>query len=243
MKTTFEFQITAPYALFSDPLTKVGGEHISLPFPTYEALKGVLKSVYFKPTILWVIDDLRIMNPIQTMTRGVKIPNYEKPGNDLAYYTYLKDVQYQVRAHFIWNMNRPELECDRIIGKHYKIIKRMIERGGRRDVFLGTRECQALVEPCVFGSGQGFYDNQPWETAYGFLYHSLIYPDEAILEDDKGWLTTTFWHPVMKNGMIHYIRPEECTEKRHVREMGMKTFNSNNCSGISEFQEGFDEVG
>ncbi len=34
----------------------------------------------------------------------------------------------------------------------------MIERGGRRDIFLGTRECQGYVEPCVFGEGEGAYD-------------------------------------------------------------------------------------
>lgn len=32
---------------------------------------------------------------------------------------------------------------------------------GRRDVFLGTRECQAFVEPCEFGKGDGAYDTIP----------------------------------------------------------------------------------
>ncbi len=31
----------------------------------------------------------------------------------------------------------------------------MIARGGRRGIFPGTRECQAYVEPCHFGSGPG----------------------------------------------------------------------------------------
>ena len=30
-----------------------------------------------------------------------------------SYYTYLCDVEYEVRAHFEWNLNRPDLEVDR----------------------------------------------------------------------------------------------------------------------------------
>ena len=73
-----------------------------------------------------------------------------------SYYTYLKDCRYQVKAHFIWNENRPELEKDRNENKHHNIAKRMIERGGRRDIFLGTRECQGYVSPCYFDGEKGF---------------------------------------------------------------------------------------
>ena len=59
-------------------------------------------------------------------------------------------------AHFEWNDNRPELKQDRNENKHHNIAKRMIIRGGRRDVFLGTRECQGYVSPCEFGEGEGF---------------------------------------------------------------------------------------
>ena len=48
----------------------------------------------------------------------------------------------------------------------------MIERGGRRDVFLGTRECQAYVEPVKFGSGEGAYDNLG-ELSFGLMVHGL----------------------------------------------------------------------
>lgn len=52
-----------------------------------------------------------------------------------------------MRGHFEWNLNRPDLAADRNENKHYFIAKRMLERGGRRDIFLGTRECQGYVEP------------------------------------------------------------------------------------------------
>ena len=49
------------------------------------------------------------MNPIQTETKGIR-PIAYNGGNELAYYTYLKDVKYQVRAHFEPNNNQPKLK-------------------------------------------------------------------------------------------------------------------------------------
>ena len=83
------------------------------------------------------------------------------------------------KAHFEWNENRPELEGDRNEDKHFQIAKRMIDRGGRRDVFLGTRECQAYVEPCVFDEGMGAYDEV--DLSFGIMVHGITYPDEAAV--------------------------------------------------------------
>ena len=103
------FEVWGDYALFSDPIMRVGGEKCTMQIPTYEALKGVTASIYWKPTLIWVIDSVRIMNPIQTEVKGIR-PIHYGGGNDLSYYTYLKDCRYQVRAHFVWNQNRPELK-------------------------------------------------------------------------------------------------------------------------------------
>lgn len=234
-RNTVEFQVSGEYALFSDPTTRVGGEKCTYHLPTYEAVKGILHSVYWKPTFVWIIDEIRVMNPIQTETKGIRPMGYSG-GNDLSYYTYLKEVCYQVRAHFEWNENRPELAQDRNEHKHHNIAKRMITRGGRRDIFLGTRECQGYVEPCVFGEGTSFYDELEGEVAYGFMYHGITYADEAVLEEDKGMLTVRFFRPVLKQGgYLSYERPEECREKRHIREMSVKTFGDENFSGLGEF--------
>jgi CRISPR-associated protein Cas5d len=64
-----EFQVTGDYGLFTDPIMRVGGEKCSYQIPTYEALKGILHSVYWKPTLILVIDAVRIMNPIQTVVK------------------------------------------------------------------------------------------------------------------------------------------------------------------------------
>ena len=114
-----EFQVSGDYALFSDPIMRVGGEKCTYQVPTYEALKGILSSVYWKPTLIWYIDRVRVINRIRTEVKGVRPIKYNG-GNDLSYYTYLKDCVYQVRAHFEWNMNRPELAGDRNENKHHE---------------------------------------------------------------------------------------------------------------------------
>jgi len=220
-RNTVEFMVYGKYALFSDVLTRAGGEKCSYMIPTYEALKGIIQSIYWKPTIVWVIDSVRIMNPIRTVRKGVRPISYGG-GNDLAYYTYLEDVCYKVRAHFVWNENRPELAGDRNENKHHNIAKRMIERGGRRDIFLGTRECQGYVEPCDFDEGTGAYDEM--SMPFSLMYHGITYADEAENDDDKGQMTVRFWQPEMKNGIIDFIEPKDCTIKRHIHEMEIKPF-------------------
>ena len=179
------------------------------------------------------------MNPIKTVRKGIRPIKYDG-GNDLAYYTYLEDVCYQVRAHFEWNYNRPELEQDRNENKHHNIAKRMIERGGRRDIYLGTRECQGYVVPCRFGEGEGAYDKVNMDMA--FMYYAIIYPDEAEKAEDKGNMTVCLWQPKMKDGIIEFVRPSEipCKHKRHIRKMEMKKFGRelDNFTGLDEFSGG-----
>jgi CRISPR-associated protein Cas5d len=218
-KNSIQFKTWGRYALFTDPLTKLGGERCSYHIPTYEALKGVAKSIYWKPTIIWIIDKVRVMKPIRTQTKGTKPLKFATGGNDLAIYTYLADVEYQVLAHFEWNMHRPELAKDRIDGKHFQIAERMLNRGGRQDIFLGTRECQSYVEPCSFGNGLGFYDSLD-ELSFGLIFHGFDYPDET----GKDEMVTRFWRPVMKNGIIEFDRPENCPVRKFIRPMVAKQF-------------------
>jgi len=215
MDNIVEFKAFGKYALFTDPLTKIGGEKYSYQIPTYEALKGILSSVYWKPTIVWYIDKVRVMKPIKTQTRSAKPVIYGGGQNELAIYTYLADVEYQIQAHFEWNNYREDLAKDRNENKHYFVAKRMIERGGRRDIFLGTRECQGYVEPCVFGKGIGFYDNYPGEISFGLMFHSFQYPDEL----GKFELHSRFWHPKMVKGLVEFIKPNECAVRRFIRPM------------------------
>ena len=114
----------------------------------------------------------------------------------------------------------------------------MIARGGRRDIFLGTRECQGYVEPCVFGEGAGAYDDLP-ELGFGLMYHGITYADEAYSAETAGKMTVNFWSPVMRNGIITFPRPEECPLHKTLGEMEIKPFGEqlNNFTGLREFGE------
>ncbi|NMB55867.1 MAG: type I-C CRISPR-associated protein Cas5 [Leptolinea sp.] len=212
MENSVQFKVSGKYALFTDPLTRMGGEKSTYQIPTYEALKGIASSIYWKPTIIWVIDKVRVMNSIRTQARNIRPVNYNG-GNDLAIYTYLYDVEYQVQAHFVWNYLRTDLEKDRNENKHYFSALRMIERGGRRDIFLGTRECQGYVEPVKFGEGKGFYDTYG-ELNFDLMFHGFDYPDEL----GKDELCARLWRPKMIDGVINFLKPEECVH-RFVRNM------------------------
>lgn len=227
MKNRIEFKVTGRSALFTDPLTKIGGEKCSYHIPTYEALKGIAKSVYWKPTFIWVIDKVRVMRRIRTQSKGTK-PLIYGGRSSLAIYTYLADVEYQVQAHFEWNPFRNDLVEDRNDVKHISIAERMIEKGGRQDIFLGTRECQGYVEPCRFGEDKGDYDGCG-ELAYGLMFHGFDYPDET----GKNELHSRFWRPVMVDGLIEFQRPEECSVRKFVREM-----NPNPPSSVGFREEG-----
>ncbi len=216
---TISLRVWGRFALFSDPITRVGGEKFSYPVPTYQALKGILESVYWKPTFLWVPEAVRVMNPIETQSKAVRPIRYNNGTNDLSIYTYLVDVSYQVRAHFEWNLHRPDLAPDRDENKHYFIAKRMLERGGRRDIFLGTRECQGYVEPCTFGEGSGAYDNSP-PMPLGLMMHGITYADE----DGSGQMSQRLWRPVMRNGVITFVRPEECPVIRPICKRKPRSF-------------------
>ncbi|WP_212926324.1 type I-C CRISPR-associated protein Cas5c [Oceanobacillus sp. J11TS1] len=228
MKNQIEFEVFGDYALFTDPLTKLGGEKLSYHVPTYQSIKGITESIYWKPTILFYIDEIRVMKPIQMESKGIRPIEYGG-GNTLANYTYLKDVHYQVRAHFEYNEHRPDLAHDRVDGKHYSILKRSLKAGGRRDIFLGTRECQGYVEPCEFGSGDSYYKETP-EYHLGTMVHGFNYPDET----GKDELSVRLFRPVMKEGIIQFPRPEECTIVRKIKGMKPKDFNENNTQTAEE---------
>lgn len=228
-----EFCVYGALGLFTDPYSRIGGEKTTYQIPTYQAIKEICKSIYWKPTFIWVVDEIRVMNPIITETHGVRPIKLNSMQPDIANYTYLFDCKYQVRAHIEWNINRPEYANDRSYEKHLEIAKRCIKKGGRRDVFLGTRDCQAHVVPCIFGEGDGAYDNVDI-MGFGLMYHGLTYPDEAYSEETQGYLTVNMWSPIMRNGVIKFLRPEECPHHKKTKEMEIKKFNTTKSDGESK---------
>ena len=100
MLNQIEFKVYGKYALFSDPLTRIGGEKCSYQIPTYEALKGIVKAVYWKPTLIWLIDEVRIMRPIRLVPKNMKLIKYHEAGADLSVYTY---KMWNIKSRLILN--------------------------------------------------------------------------------------------------------------------------------------------
>lgn len=238
IRNQIEFKVSGKYALFSDPITRMGGEKASYPVPTYQALKGITESIYWKPSIIWVIDEVCVMNAIRTESKSIRPISYDSPQNTLSVYTYLVDPVYLVRAHFIPNPYRTEpdlIEDGKNENKHHNIAKRMIQKGGRRDIFLGTRECQGYVEPCNYEEEKekSFYSDRD-EIDLSIMFHGFNYPDET----GRDVLGVRFWHPKMKYGIIHFCTPDACTKEmqQDIRPMTRKIFGGKyqNFTGLTE---------
>lgn len=221
-RNSIDFKVYGAYALFSDPITRIGGEKFSYQVPTYEAMKGIVESIYWKPSIIWFVDAVRVMKRIQTESKGIKtiVMDGSKP-SDLSFYTYLKEVEYQVLAHFEFNPNYPNLKQDWNENKHHNIAQRAVKKGGRRDIFLGARECQGYVEPCTFGEGAGYYDSYG-ELDFGPMFHGYDYPNET----GKPELWKRLWRAKMNDGIVVFPAPFECTEslRQFIRPMNPTTF-------------------
>lgn len=217
IRNQISFIVYGEYALFTDPLLKVGGEKMTYQLPTISALIGVVESIYYKPSIKWVIDEVKILNPIEMESKAVRPINYSG-GNTLAQYTYLVKPAYAVRAHFEFNENRMDLQNDFNENKHHSIALRCVNKGGRRDVFLGTRECQAYVEPCDFDEVKGHYDDVTIQ--FPAMLHSLDYPDQT----GKDYIETLFWSPKIEKGIIKVISKSECTMRRKATNYSIKPF-------------------
>ncbi|MEL7624628.1 MAG: type I-C CRISPR-associated protein Cas5c [Clostridiales bacterium] len=230
----FYMSVSGDYALFTDPMTKGGGEKFSYQVPTYQALKGLIEACYWKPTLYFVVDEVKVLKEIRTETKGI-LSMMKNGSKDLNYCTYLKDVEYLVKFHFRWNDNRPELAHDRNEKKHEQILLRSMERGGRRDVFLGTRECVghiARIKERDYETKESFYDGKT--LSMGIMFHSFGYPDESYNEEQKDILVSHFCSIVMENGVIRFKEPKDCEIRHELGGYSIKAFGQGNFSAVDQ---------
>lgn len=201
----FYFKLQGDYALWTAPETKGGGERFTYSVPTMQALHGIADSIYFKPTFKNVIDKVKVVKEIQTETKGVRAM-VGKGGADLNYVTYLKGPVYLVQYHFEWNDARMDLEYDRNYRKHEAILERSLKKGGRRDIFLGTRECVGyvdLISEDEFENTSSYYDGQT--QTFGIMFHSYKYPKNSGQP-----LKSLFTNTKMVDGIIRFKSQDKC---------------------------------
>ena len=143
----FKIIVEGDYACFTRPEFKV--ERVSYDVPVPGALEGMLKSVYWKPAIRYVIDRIIVFQPVSFINirrnevkekivySAVKSQMKGKDGDPCIYTSesrsqraamVLKDVRYGIEFHFALTGQRNEEEPE-AEKKHFNIIKRRLEKG------------------------------------------------------------------------------------------------------------------
>lgn len=62
------------------------------------------------------------------------------------------------------------------------------------------------------------------------MVHGIDYPDEA--GDDR--MKIRLWQPIMRNGVIDFIRPEECPIHKPLHEFPVKKFVYSDIQSVDE---------
>lgn len=147
MSYGFKIMVEGDYACFTRPELKV--ERVSYDVPTPGALEGMLKSVYWKPAMAYVIDKIIVFHDIdyanirrnevkdKVLLSAVKGQMSGKDADPSIYASesrsqrasmVLKNVKYGVEFHFELTGLKSDTETDSE-KKHYNIIKRRLEKG------------------------------------------------------------------------------------------------------------------
>jgi CRISPR-associated protein Cas5d len=215
------------YASFNRLEMKV--ERVSYDGITPSAARGILEAIYWKPEMRWVVDKIRILNPIlfthlRRNELDCKIPTKNifsamKKGGDLAIAVedhrqqraamILKDVRYGIEARV--EVLNPELKdgnpIDNPEAKHLRQFKDRANRGEYfHHPYLGTREFPAHFElvdefPECDESLRGKID-------LGYMLHDIIFvPDTKgkVIESNRGCRLNAnprFFHAIMRDGVI-----------------------------------------
>ncbi len=207
MSYGFMVMIKGDYACFTRPELKV--ERVSYDVPTPGAIEGMLKSVYWKPAMRYVIDKIFVFNPIKFINirrnevkDKVSLANIKNQMNggdkDATIYTsdsvsqrssmVLKDVLYGVQFHFEMTGIKGDDEHD-TQDKHYNIIKRRLTNGQCfRTPCLGVSEFPVskieLVEAFDIGSiSQEIINYGDYDL--GYMLYGMKFEDNGIARKDK----------------------------------------------------------
>ena len=208
MSYGFKIIVTGDYACFTRPELKV--ERVSYDVPTPSALEGLLKSVYWKPAIKYVVDEIIVFNPINfinvrrnevkdkisfskvksdmkagSSAKGVSIVTSSSRNQRAS--MILKDVCYGVSFHFEMTGLKSEREnFDE--KKHYNIIKRRLENGQFfRSPCLGCCECLvnelSLVETFDYSRIADDFKNR--DIDLGYMLYGLLFEDGGVPVNNK----------------------------------------------------------
>lgn len=204
-------RVKGDYALFTRPEMKV--ERVSYDVPTPSAVRGILESIYWKPAIIWIIDKIHVLNPIQvTNIRRNEVSDKVSTstaksimsGNEKPFYLdvlssrqqraslVLKDVDYIIGAHF--EILPDKAGEDDTPEKHYNMILRRLRKGQHyHQPCLGTREFPANVE--LFEDGALPKSQLTGIQDLGWMLYEMDFTDPDNI-------TPIFFRATMVDGVI-----------------------------------------
>lgn len=203
-------RIRGPRACFTRPDLKV--ERVSYDAITPSTIRGLMKSVYWKPAIEWHVDEITVLNEIKyanvmrnevtqkisaqqvrgALRRGEPVGLAAAQERTQRHMAYLRDVDYLARVRFTVERGGEGPE------KHYNIALRRLRAGQCfHQPYLGQREFAADVSLVEEGSEapRSFYADV--EDIYlGTMLRYLEFDGEA------GTVTPTFFAAHMRRGVI-----------------------------------------
>lgn len=236
MSYGFKIIVKGDYAAFNRPEMKV--ERVSYDVPTPGALEGLIKSVYWKPAIRYVIDKIVVFNPItfinirrNEVKEKIKLQSVQKSmkngTGDATIYTkdminqrggmILKDVCYGVEFHFELTGIQSE-DDDESEEKHYNILLRRLRNGQQfRQPVLGCREFPVKsIELVEEFSMENISETLKGDTDLGFMLYHMKFEDGGRPKDND-WekrnfsdkADALFYRPHMIDGVIDVTKYRE----------------------------------
>lgn len=236
MSYGFKIMVKGDYAAFNRSEMKV--ERVSYDVPTPGALEGLIKSVYWKPAIRYVIDKIIVFNPItfinvrrNEVKEKIKLQSVQKSmkngTGDATIYTkdminqrgsmILKDVCYGVEFHFELTGIQSDHD-DESEEKHNNILLRRLRNGQQfRQPVLGCREFPVksieLVEEFPL---ENVSDTLKGDTDLGFMLYHMKFEDGGHPKDND-WdkrnfsdkADALFYRPHMIDGVIDVAKYRE----------------------------------
>lgn len=213
MSYGFKILVEGDYACFTRPEFKV--ERVSYDVPTPGALEGLLKSIYWKPAIRYVIDKIIVFNPIDfinirrnevkdkillsTVKRQMKGEKadpciYADASRSQRASMLLKNVKYGIEFHFELTGLKAE-NPDEGAEKHFNIIKRRLENGQCfRAPCLGCSEFPVKRIEMVQSFDLNLISSSLMESGdidLGYMLYRMNFKDKGI-PLNKNWEHPTF---------------------------------------------------
>ena len=228
--------VSGDYACFTRPEMKV--ERVSYDVPTPGAIEGILKCIYWKPAIRYVIDKIVVYNPIKfanvrrneikekTSLLNVKKQMNGGEGSPVLYSDelrtqragmLLRDVKYGIEFHFEMTGICSEKE-DEIEAKHYNIILRRLKNGQSfRQPCLGCREFSVRDIEIVDSFDLDQVSSElKGEVDLGYMLYCMKFDDGGIPQNGN-WeapkfsdnASAIFYRPHMIDGVIDVAKYRE----------------------------------